>query len=138
MSDLYAVDLTLDLSPTVPDTVLELLRLHLGSEGTGQEDKAEFVPLLAGRRPAWRIGGLLTGELLRGEHHWCLTARQEIHAELLPDLMSLAEMLAHHAKTEGVIGQLRWYEDEIPELLVARSGSLVTMDLSQAATTAPH
>ncbi|WP_369197155.1 hypothetical protein [Streptomyces djakartensis] len=138
MSDLYAVDLALDLSPTTPDPVLELLRLHLEGDDTGQEDPAEFVPLLAHRGPAWRIGGLLTGELLRAEHHWSLTARQEIHAELLPDLMSLAEMLAHHARTEGVIGQLRWYENDIPELLVARSGALVTMELREADSTSRH
>ncbi|MGW3988139.1 hypothetical protein [Streptomyces sp. NPDC004830] len=138
MSDLYAVDLALDLSPTTPDPVLELLRLHLEGDADGQEDEAEFVPLLADRGPARRIGGLLTGALQRAEHHWSLTARQEIHAELLADLMSLAEMLAHHARSEGVIGQLRWYENDIPDLLVARSGALVTMDLREAAPTAPH
>jgi hypothetical protein len=137
MSDVFAVDLGLDLAPTVPSAVLDHLRLHLGLDadegGRGEEDEfLDVVPLLAERGPAARIGGVLTGELVRAGEYWCLTARQEIHAELLPDLESLAEMLAFNARTEGVIGQVRFYEDEIPELLVNRSGTLVRLPLQAA------
>ncbi|MFF5977428.1 hypothetical protein ACFY78_01115 [Streptomyces olindensis] len=136
MSDVFAVDLALDLSPTVPEAVLAHLRRHVegdsADDGSGEADWPDFVPLLADRGPAARIGGLLTGQLVQGPAHWSLTARQEIHAELLPDLVALAEMLAFNAKTEGVIGQVRFYEDDIPELLVNRSGTLVRMPLREA------
>lgn len=132
MSDVFAVDLALDLTPTVPSSVLDHLRRHLGldeaDDGNGAvEGLPDFVPLLAERGPAVRIGGVLTGELVQGDDSWSLTARQEIHAELLPELDALAEMLAFNAKTEGVIGQVRFYEDDLPELLVNRSGTLVRL-----------
>ncbi|SMQ18671.1 hypothetical protein SAMN06272771_5125 [Streptomyces sp. Ag82_O1-12] len=146
MSDVFAVDLALDLSPTAPDVVLAHLRRHLevdrqddwhladgnADDGIGDMDRPDFVPLLADRGPAKRIGGLLTGRLLQGPDHWLLTVRQELHAELLPELVELAEMLALHARTDGVIGQVRFYEDDIPELLVNRSGTLVKMPLRAA------
>jgi len=40
-----------------------------------------------------------------------------------------AEMLARHARVPGVIGQVRWYEDCGPELLISQGGELVTMTL---------
>ncbi|MEU0202746.1 MULTISPECIES: hypothetical protein [unclassified Streptomyces] len=136
MSDLYAVDLALDLSPTAPEAVLAHLRRHLeadtADDDNDEADWPDFVPLLADRGPASRIGGLLTGELIRGASHWSLTARQEIHAELLPDLVALAEMLAFNARIDGVIGQVRFYENDIPELLVSSSGTLVKMPLREA------
>ncbi|GAP48543.1 hypothetical protein [Streptomyces azureus] len=136
MSDVFAVDLALDLSPTVPEAVLAHLRRHVegdsADDGSSEADWPDFVPLLADRGPAARIGGLLTGRLFQGADHWSLTARQEIHAELLPELVALADMLAFNAKTEGVIGQVRFYEDDIPELLVNRSGTLVKMPLRAA------
>ncbi|CAL9298289.1 hypothetical protein [Streptomyces sp. SudanB52_2052] len=136
MSDVFAVDLALDLSPTVPEAVLAHLRLHMEGDSTDDDndeaDWPDFVPLLADRGPATHIGGLLTGHLHQGPTHWSLTARQEIHAELLPDLVALAEMLAFNARTDGVIGQVRFYEDEIPELLINRSGTLVKMPLREA------
>ncbi|GAA3297010.1 hypothetical protein GCM10020295_28380 [Streptomyces cinereospinus] len=92
----------------------------------------DFVALLAGRGPAVRIGGVLTAELLQGHGQWSLTARQEIHAEFLPELDALVEMLAFNAKTEGVIGQVRFHEDDIPELFVNRAGTLVRVHLRAA------
>ncbi|KOV91579.1 hypothetical protein ADK65_34630 [Streptomyces sp. NRRL B-1140] len=136
MSDVFAVDLALDLSPNLPDAVLAHLRRHLEGDspddGSGEVDWPDFVPLLADRGPATRIGGLLTGRLVQASDHWSLTARQEIHAELLPELVALAEMLAFNARADGVIGQVRFYEDEIPELLINRSGTLVKMPLREA------
>lgn len=135
MSDVFAVDLALDLSPSAPSAVLDDLCWHLGVMENGSsavDDMADLVPLLSARGPAVRIGGVLTGELVRSTDRWCLTARQELHAELLPELDSLAERLAFNAKTQGVIGQVRFYEDEVPELLVNRSGTLVKMTLRPA------
>ncbi|MDN5385437.1 hypothetical protein QEP66_25790 [Streptomyces sp. LB8] len=137
MSDLFAVDLALGLSPDVPAAVLDVLRQHLGldaeSGGSGMGDEVPgFVPLLFCRGPAKRIGGVLTGEFVRGDGHWSLTARQEIHAGLLPELEELVEMLARNARTEGVIGRARFHEDDIPELLISRSGKMVRMPLRAA------
>lgn len=132
MSDVFAVDLALDLSPSLPSAVLDDLRWHLGvlDDGKGAiDDMAELVPLLSARGPAVRIGGVLTGELARGTESWSLTARQEVHAEFMPELDSLVERLAFNAKTEGVIGQVRFYENEVPDLLINRSGTLVKMTL---------
>jgi hypothetical protein len=128
----FAVDLALDLSPTVPSAVLADLRRHLGVVDRGEEmadDMYDLVPLLAARGPAVRIGGVLTGELVQGTDRWSLTTRQEVHAELLPELDSLAERLAFNARTDGVIGQIRFYEDDVPDLLVNRSGTLLKMTL---------
>ncbi|MEU9577416.1 hypothetical protein [Streptomyces chilikensis] len=138
MSDVYAVDLALDLAPSVPTAVLDDLRFHLGAqeaendvdEDTDAEGRAgDLTPLLSGRGPARRIGGVRTGELLREGDGWALTARQELHAELLPELDSLVERLVYHARTEGVVGRVRFHEDEAPELLLKRGGTLVRMPL---------
>ncbi|WP_030619729.1 hypothetical protein [Streptomyces sclerotialus] len=129
MSDLYAVDLALNLRESVPDAVLADLRWHLGIE-SAEADGA--FPLLTARGPAVRIGGVLVGELLRTVGGWSLTARQEIHAEVLPELEELAERLAHHSGTEGVIGQLRFYEEYTPTLLINNSGTLVKRDSAHA------
>ncbi|MFY4723435.1 hypothetical protein [Streptomyces sp. LaBMicrA B280] len=132
MSDVFAMDLALDLSSSVPNALLDDLRWHLGlrdDENDAVDEMAVPEPLLAARGPAARIGGLLTGELVRAGSRWSLTARQEVHAELLPELESLIECLAFHATTDGVIGQIRFYEDDIPEMLLNRSGELVRMNL---------
>ncbi|WP_327269464.1 hypothetical protein OG233_20515 [Streptomyces sp. NBC_01218] len=136
MSDVYAVDFSLDLDASVPIPVLTDLQWHLGVRADGAEygesGVAGAYPLLAERGPAARIGGVLVGELVRTAGGWSLTARQEVHAESLPDLDSLAERLARHSRTPGTIGHLRFYEDEHPELLVNRSGLLVRVPLVAA------
>lgn len=129
MSDLFAVDMALDLNPDVPDVVLDTLRWHLG---LGEAEEAGEFPLLAQRGPAARIGGVLTGELLRRGHHWVLTARQEIHAEFLPELGPLWRMLAANAQNDGVIGHMRFLEDEVPEVLISRAGRLIRMGMRAA------
>ncbi|MBT2458907.1 hypothetical protein [Streptomyces sp. ISL-86] len=146
MGDMYAVDLALDLRPSVLGAVLDDLRWHLGLTGGGAggdgdgdfEDEADgpegamgdAYPLLAERGPAWRIGGVLVGELSPTAGGWSLTVRQEVHAELLPELETLVERLARHSPTEGVIGQIRFYEEYVPELLLNRAGTLVRMALA--------
>ncbi|MFD4690604.1 hypothetical protein [Streptomyces sp. NPDC058463] len=135
MGDMYAVDLALDLRASVPGAVMDELRRHLGTHPDGQDDEPDDqVPLLAERGPAMRIGGLLVGEIARTGDGWSLTARQEVHAELLPDLDALLERLALHCGTEGVIGQIRFYEDHVPELLINDSGTLVRLALTPAPT----
>ncbi|MFI2782990.1 hypothetical protein [Streptomyces sp. ALB3] len=151
MGDLYAVDLALHLRATVPGTVVDELRRHLGiaaDTGTGWTDGAaetpedepagpqDAFPLLAGRGPAARIGGVLVGELCRADGGWALTVRQEVHAECLPELDPLLERLARHSGTEGVIGQIRFYEDHVPDLLISESGTLVRMSLRPDASDA--
>ncbi|MFB6707158.1 hypothetical protein ACFCW6_20890 [Streptomyces sp. NPDC056333] len=141
MSDVYAVDFALDLQASVPSSVLADLRWHLGIEAVGESgaedpvgDVGDVVPLLAARGPAVRIGGVLVGEFARTAGGWSLTARQEVHAELLPELDSLAERLAWNSSTEGVIGQIRFYEEDVPDLLISRSGTLVKMSLAPSGT----
>lgn len=56
-------------------------------------------------------------------------ARQEVHAECLSDLDPLLEQLARYSSTEGVIGQIRFCENHVPELLISESGRLVRMAL---------
>ncbi|WP_327242610.1 hypothetical protein [Streptomyces sp. NBC_01320] len=149
MADLYAVDLALNLGASVPKAVLADLRWHLGMSDGGAEDGAggdeevpgdaldDRFPLLAGRGPAARVGGVLVGELAPTAGGWCLTARQEVHAELLPELDSLAERLVWNSVTEGVVGQVRFYEDHVPELWVNKSGTLVKISLVATATASP-
>ncbi|WP_327175921.1 hypothetical protein OG599_11695 [Streptomyces sp. NBC_01335] len=136
MSDMYAVDFCLDLKDSVPIPVLTDLQWHLGVRADGAEygesGAAGAYPLLAGRGPAARVGGVLVGELVRTPAGWSLTTRQEVHAESLPDLESLAERLARHSRTEGAVGTLRFYEDDLPVLLVNRSGLLVKVPLAVA------
>ncbi|MFF2331841.1 MULTISPECIES: hypothetical protein [unclassified Streptomyces] len=128
MSDVYAVDLALDIRASVPGSVLAELRWHLGIEG-GEAAPDGMYPLLAARGPAVRIGGLLVGELARTDDGWSLTARQEVHEEVIAELDSLAERLVRHSGTEGVVGQIRFYEEYVPELLINRAGELVKMSL---------
>ncbi|MFE7712208.1 hypothetical protein ACFU6I_42145 [Streptomyces sp. NPDC057486] len=142
MSDVYAVDFALDLQASVPSSILADLRWHLGIEAadeSGAEDPVgemgDMFPLLAARGPAVRIGGVLVGEFTRTASGWSLTARQEVHAELLPELDSLAERLAWNSSTEGVIGHIRFYEEDVPDLLINRSGRLVKMSLAPTGTT---
>ncbi|WP_217184633.1 hypothetical protein [Streptomyces sp. AC495_CC817] len=133
MADLYTVDVSMNLAATVPDAVLSELRRHLGLEGTGDghADDVDEHPVWAARGPARRIGGVLIGELIRTDMGWALTVRQEVHAEVMPQVDTLIEMLTFHSTTEGIIGQIRFYEDEIPDLLLNRSGELMKASLSR-------
>ncbi|MET9589602.1 hypothetical protein ABZY45_01355 [Streptomyces sp. NPDC006516] len=137
MGDLFVVELALDLGAATPGEVVDGLSWHLGTGPRGHEvatatpvDRLdEACPLLADRGPAARTGGLLVGELIPAEQGWSLTVRQEVHAESLPDLDPLLEQLARHSRTGGVIGQIRFYEDHVPELLISEAGTLVRMGL---------
>ncbi|MDX3643649.1 hypothetical protein [Streptomyces sp. MB09-02B] len=140
MADLYVVDVSMNLTASLPDAVLTELRRHLGLGETadGQEDDAPDDPddpddpghpVWAARGPAKRIGGIRIGELAQTPEGWSLTVRQEVHAESMPQVDALVERLLLHSTTEGVIGQIRFHEDEIPELLLNRSGVLTKAPL---------
>ncbi|MER5357459.1 hypothetical protein [Streptomyces sp. NPDC002785] len=137
MSDVYVVDFALDIRASAPGAVLADLRWHLGIED-GEDAPTGTYPLLAARGPAARIGGVQVGELAGTADGWSLTARQEVHAELIPELDSLVERLAWNSGTEGVIGQIRFYEEDVPDLLLSRAGELVKMSLVPAAEEPGH
>ncbi|MGW2647868.1 hypothetical protein ACWC2T_23795 [Streptomyces sp. NPDC001393] len=71
----------------------------------------------------------MTGDLVQCADRCFLAARQEVHGELLPELESLAERLALHVRSEGLIGEVRFYAGEVPELLLNRSAVPVRMAL---------
>ncbi|UUU39167.1 hypothetical protein [Streptomyces sp. NBC_00162] len=119
MADLYALDLAFDLVETTPDAVVAELRRQLAPDG-----------LLGTRGPAWRVGGMLVGDFGPDDRGgWALTARQEIHAEQLPDLEDLLLLLAPHVRPPGPVGRIRHYEHESPDLLVLREGRVVQLTL---------
>jgi hypothetical protein len=133
MADIYAVDVSMNLAATVPNAVLSELRRHLGHEEAddGLADDCDDHLVWSARGPARRIGGVLVGELVRTDQGWALTVRQEVHVESMPQVDGLIEVLAFHSTTEGAIGQIRFYEDEIPDLLLNRSGELTKVSLSR-------
>ncbi|MET7717598.1 hypothetical protein [Streptomyces sp. NPDC005407] len=130
MGDLYVVDVSLNLPTSVPDTVLSDLRWNLGhADAAGEDTCPDEFPLWAARGPAKRIYGVQIGELIQSYPGWHLTVRQEVHAESLPDVEALIERLAHHSNTEGIIGQIRFFEEDVPDLLINSSGTLVKIPL---------
>ncbi|MFI6056188.1 hypothetical protein ACIBCO_39755 [Streptomyces violascens] len=138
MSDIYAFDLALDLRETIPEDVLGVVQWHLGlgpEEAPGgdlsDDSNLDAFPLWSDRGAAHRIGGVLLGELIHGARGWALTVRQEIHSEDLPELKGLVEQLARHSAPDGLIGQIRFHESELPDVLINRSGTLVQFSLTQ-------
>ncbi|WP_327356412.1 hypothetical protein [Streptomyces sp. NBC_01304] len=124
MSDLFELQLSLDLPKSLPQDDLNFLRWHLGQvpgEATAGLD-SEAYGLLCIREPASRIGGLLLAELSRGPRGWALTARQEIHPDQFDALQTLLEWLATHTTTAGAVGSLRFLEEFVADALVVESG----------------
>ncbi|CAL9610930.1 hypothetical protein [Streptomyces sp. enrichment culture] len=135
MADIYEFQLTLDLPSTLPEGDLAVLRWHLGHEDGEQGDYA--YPLWDARGPARRIGGVLVGELRSDDWGWALTVRQESHPDELDDMNRIVNWLAARTTTAGVIGYLRFYEDDVPDVLVAQSGSVRCMTLRAEHITDP-
>lgn len=136
MSDIYAFDLALDLLESTPQDVLATVRWHLGQEleqdlhgNSPDDDEPDIFPLWAGRGASHRIGGTLWGSLDQGARSWSLSVRQEVHAEDLPELKGIVERIIRHAVQEGLIGQVRFRENEMPDLLFNRTGALVQFAL---------
>ncbi|MFD3546043.1 hypothetical protein ACFWUW_10565 [Streptomyces sp. NPDC058655] len=135
MADLYALDLALDLAEGTPEAVLAEVRRHLApladDDGDGDGDGGPYdepYPLLAGRGPARRVGGVLVGEFLPADRGgWALTARQELHEEELPGLEDFLAVLAPHVRPPGPVGWIRHYEHEVPDLLALRGQSVVRL-----------
>lgn len=138
MSDIYAFDLALDLRAESSQEVLDLVQWHLGLDSEqvpggdlSDDSNLDAFPLWSGRGAAHRIGGVLLGGLVHGTRGWALTVRQEIHSEDLPELKELVEQLARHSVSDGLIGQIRFHESELPDVLFNRSGTLVQFSLIQ-------
>ncbi|MFC4961958.1 hypothetical protein ACFPFX_37330 [Streptomyces mauvecolor] len=138
MSDIYAFDLALDLRAESSQEVLDLVQWHLGLDSEqvpggdlSDDSNLDAFPLWSGRGAAHRIGGVLLGGLVHGTRGWALTVRQEIHSEDLPELKELVEQLARHSVSDGLIGQIRFPESELPDVLFNRSGTLVQFSLIQ-------
>ncbi|MFF5707226.1 hypothetical protein ACFY7H_32775 [Streptomyces sp. NPDC012794] len=134
MADLYALELALELDDSTPEPVLALIRDHMApypeddAYDDGDVDEDEYVPppfrVLAERGPAYRVGGTCSAGLTRTPHGWTLTARQEIHAECLPDAEALLTALTPHLTTpDAPLGTLRFYEDITPEPITADAAS---------------
>ncbi|WP_367046964.1 hypothetical protein [Streptomyces sp. Je 1-332] len=128
MSDLYELQLALNLPASISDPDLALLRWHLDEpQETAPVDDLQEVqeyPLLSSTGPASRIGGALVGELQHGPRGWALTVRQEIHPDQFGELHSLLTWLAARTTTFGTIGYLRFLEAEMPDVLVADGGTV--------------
>ncbi|MFF8633262.1 hypothetical protein ACF052_03460 [Streptomyces pilosus] len=136
MADVHELQLALHLPDSLPAPELDLLRWHLGEAGGDSEaegevaggadrhDEAYGYPLLASRGPAWKIDGVLVGELHLGSRGWALSARQEVHPDEFDDLGRLVRWLGARTTTVGVLGHLRFYETDVPDLLIARDGSV--------------
>jgi hypothetical protein len=122
MSDLYEFQLTLDMPDSLPASDLALLRWHLG-ESREESQESDAYPLLAARGPAARIGGTLVGDLARGGRGWALTVRQEVHPDEFDRLRELVEWIAARASTCGNIGYLRFFEQDVPDVLIADPAS---------------
>jgi hypothetical protein len=123
MSDLYELQLILDLPSSLPAADLTLLRWHLLGESGQEPQDPDAYPLLSARGPAQRIGGTLVGDLAHSERGWALTARQEVHPDEFDQLRELVEWLARRTSTFGTIGYLRFLEHDVPDLLIADPAS---------------
>ncbi|MGW3253081.1 hypothetical protein ACWDCX_21260 [Streptomyces fungicidicus] len=123
MADIYELQLTLDLPGSLPGQDLALLRWHLGEEGGRQDDGYEY-PLWADRGPALRIGGALVGELCSDGPEWALTVRQEAHPDEFDDLRRMVLWLGARTTTVGTVGYLRFYEAQVPDVLIAEAGAV--------------
>ncbi|MFI8434513.1 hypothetical protein ACIGJO_12315 [Streptomyces sp. NPDC079020] len=139
MSDLFELQLALDLPDSLSSAELAILRWHLGGESDSDSEtdgsgEAGEHPLLSSTGPARHIGGALTGVLCRGPGGWALLARQEVHPDEFEDLRLLLIWLAARTASTGAIGHLRFYETEIPDVLIAESGSVRRMVLAPTGT----
>jgi hypothetical protein len=139
MADVYETLLALNHSDDLPADDLSELRWHLGLETREFVDRDADVddedywpavgeePLLTQREPAWKIGGMRLSGLVHSEQGWSLTARQECTSEDLPVLQGLLDRLAPSVTSFGPIGQLRFYEELTPNLLIIQGGKVARL-----------
>ncbi|MFE9975756.1 hypothetical protein ACFYRD_34865 [Streptomyces hirsutus] len=132
MADIYELQLTLDLPDSLPPQDLALLRWHLGEEVSRQNEAREGgdgydgceYPLWDARGPARRIGGALVGELCSDGGGWALTVRQEVHPDEFDDLRRVVLWLGARTTSVGAVGHLRFYESDVPDVLIAQAGEV--------------
>ncbi|MGW2324840.1 hypothetical protein ACWC5C_03625 [Streptomyces sp. NPDC001700] len=136
MSDLFELQLSLDLPNSLPTSDLAVIRRHLGEPGDQAPetsdplpDPLEEYPLLSSRGPAHRIGGALVGALLPGPRGWALTVRQEVHPDEFDALRTLLTWLATRTTTIGTIGYIRFLESEVPDALIATPNGIHRLPL---------
>ncbi|MFI8192452.1 hypothetical protein ACIF8T_27325 [Streptomyces sp. NPDC085946] len=132
MADVYEFQLTLDLPDTLPPQELALIRWHLGEEGGTSDagDRGAYAyPLWDARGPARRVGGVLVGELRRDGWGWALTVRSEAHPDEFDDLRRMVLWLGRRTTSTGTVGYLRFYEADVPDVLVARAGTVHCLTL---------
>ncbi|KES08890.1 hypothetical protein BU52_02240 [Streptomyces toyocaensis] len=124
MADLYELQLALHLPGSFAPDDLALLRWHLGMEG-GRQGGGYAYPLWDARGAALRIGGALVGELHSGGGAgWALTVRQETHPDHFDALRRIVLWLGARTTTVGTVGHLRFYEEDVPDVLIAESGAV--------------
>ncbi|RPF30059.1 hypothetical protein EDD96_6615 [Streptomyces sp. Ag109_G2-6] len=154
MSDIYELTIGVDLKGEISEQELAELSWHLGigPQPVRLSIVTEFpvvveddsgipvieddpYPLLAGRGAAWRVGGVLSSELVphvnQPRSGWSLTSRQEIHPDEFERVGELLHWLAtraherHQLRENAVgIGSLRFYEAEVPDVLQVESGQV--------------
>lgn len=135
MSDLYELQLSLDLPGSLPTSDLAQIRHHLGEGGNQTPETSDPLaenPLLSARGPAHRIGGTLVGELLPGPRGWALTVRQEVHPDEFDALRTLLTWLATRTTTVGTIGHVRFLESDAPDALIATPNGIHRIPLHPA------
>ncbi|MEU3896751.1 hypothetical protein [Streptomyces sp. NPDC045251] len=120
MADLYEFQLTLKLPDSLPSEEVDLIRWHLGQENGRYDVDAYDCPLLNARGPAHRIEGAPVGELCSDGKGWSLTVRQEVRPDEFDDLRRLVEWLSVRTTSRGTIGYLRFYESQVPDVLIAQ------------------
>ncbi|MEU5361902.1 hypothetical protein ABZ354_00070 [Streptomyces sp. NPDC005925] len=130
MADVFELQLALDLPDTLPPREVALLRWHLGHEDGEQDGTYVYeYPLWGERGPARRVGGLQLAELRPSDRGYALTVRQEIHPDSFTDLRAILQWLGPRTTTVGPIGHLRFYEEHVPSVLVAESGTVSCVSL---------
>ncbi|MEU9131879.1 hypothetical protein AB0D08_27875 [Kitasatospora sp. NPDC048540] len=137
MADCFELTLSFDLAPDTPAELIAELRRHLGLESEAAGPAAPIYDdvlcppddwlLLSARGAAWKTGGITYAGLERLESGgWAFSGRQEIHPDQLEQLQALLDaLLPHMPSHQDPVGSLRWYDDQVPQLLVPHHGRVV-------------
>jgi hypothetical protein len=141
MADAYELVLSVDLR-ALPDDDLAELRWHVGGgalpavfpsgyDGWAERfpvgdpadpdcvwEVADPVPLFAARGVAWKVGGVLLGDLVeRGDGGFALSVRQEFHPDQLGSVQPVLTWLGRWTLVPP-FGYVRWYSSTVIEPLV--------------------
>jgi hypothetical protein len=128
MADVFEVLVKLNLRADVPADELAELRWHLGlleqPDALPLTGGFDHDPVFAARGPAWKVGGVLIGELIEREAGWALTVLQEVHPDEFPAMHALLTGIARHSDQIGFAGFVRFYENDLPEPFTVSGGQL--------------